>query len=255
MVSATTFADTVTDRLDAQDKRLGLVEQKMDKLLQLMISQTKARASAQPVSTSVPSVKAAAKPVVATNYKPGLLLDVYQINRPEDKKYPQAHRGEADFSVGRVLQKGDAKFSFGEFLKRKDLASMGSISTRKLVAQQYTGALQVKEAGLHVLALELKRDGDNAYECMQTLHFDGQELVAIKSDQKTDYKIENKQLQLEPGMYDLSLWQVCDHDGYQNDTSSYQQHNHKKTSAVIKLKGPKDWEASVVAANRLFHIQ
>lgn len=249
-------ASDVETRLAKQEQRLDLLEQKMDKLLDLMINQAQGGGAVVNPSVAAAAPVPAQPQAVAAAYKPGLILDVYQVSRPErNGEFPVEQKGANHFALGRLLHEGPAQFSLGQFLKRKELAPLGNISTMKLVAQEFHGAVQIVKAGPHVIGMELKRDADKGSECVQSLKFDGQELSLIRSDTNTDFKVANKQLQLEPGMYDFSIWQVCDHRQSGRDIRSDYQLKHNKVTAALKIKAPGDWEASLVPAERLFHLQ
>jgi hypothetical protein len=254
-------ASDVETRLAKQEQRLDLLEQKMDKLLDLMINQAQGGGAVAPqANPTVASVApAAAQPqAIAAAYKPGLILDIYQVNRPEDRKFPVEQKGANHFALGRMLHEGPAQFSLGQYMKRKELAPLGNISTMKLVAQEFHGAVQIVQSGAHVIGMELKRENKRwrGGECVLSLKFDGEELLILRSDTLNDFKVANQQLQLEPGMYDFSIWQVCDHGGNPESTDSNNyQIDPNKVTATLKIKAPGDWEASLVPAERLFHLQ
>lgn len=241
--------DISLDRLESQEKRINLLEQKMDKILQLMIAQTKSEmgSAAVPVKSksaeeNIPSHQLP----TAANYQQGLILDVYSLTPEQNAPLPD-RPGPKDFPLGRLVHDSGSEFSYGEFKNDKSLIPLGNRSTGKYLGQYFHGMVKIEKTGHHVFSLDLRRNrNSDAYGCKQVLSFDGESILTNLSESDGDaYKIENVQKLLEPGVYEIGLWQVCNYN---------HQVNHETIKGSIKVRGPGAMQSELLQPAQLMYL-
>jgi len=122
-------------------------------------------------------------------------------------------------------------------------------STNKLVAQRFHGVLKIEKSGPHVFNLDLQREDYYAQDCKQVLTLDGEKVLEVNSENSNDYQIANNRRELEAGLYEISIWQICNFESRHNSIT------HNKINGSVKIKGPGEWEAKIVSADNLMHLQ
>ena len=252
-------------RLDEQGKQLGDVNEKLDKLLQLM--------SSQPTGATKNSSTGTAE----SEYGTGLLLDIYVLD-PEEIKKKGIPEEAPEISLGTLVDAESPVLKFNAFKRDKQFSKYAN---NDWLAFKWSGYIQIDDAGKHVVGLEIQNDKDifvhactlrgkvagnsalridvefdakrapnnNYFEREKDSYGDTYYYFGYTPTRRPQVAAHQAVLDLKPGLYPVSIWQYC-------RTSSPKllaKMDYDKTITTLLLRGPQDRALAPVPKDRLLH--
>lgn len=211
LTASTAFAEPTIEELDM---RMRAMENTMQSILELLQEQQSANAA----PTATPAPEGTEMPVVPAGYQMGAIyLDVFTKPITDDELYQlradpaKLPSGPNGVPSGSVLIKPTGSFSYGAFTKEASLAPFADADA--LVSVQWFGVLEIKAAGEHTIAIQLKKGNDDVGTCRSVLRLSG----TVVADAKGNYGFTSREQvdvaqstqELSPGLYDFSLWTTC----------------------------------------------
>lgn len=197
------------------DQRVRALENTVQTMLELLEAQQNGAVSA----VAAPAASSeAASPAVPAGYQMGALyLDVFtaEVSKSERETMyrdpAMLPDGPNGAPVGSAIVELGVSFDYGALLKQPELAGFSKADA--LLGLSWAGFLQVTEAGPHTISVQLKRtEGNFGGSCRSVLRMSGKVVAdALGRYPTTAEKVEVAQTvqQLEPGMYEISLWTTC----------------------------------------------
>lgn len=235
--------------LENHEARIKLMEEKLDRVLELLIQDRQGRA-ATPISRTQTPARGSKIPAGGSLTR-GLMLDIYTMSPLE--KIPTTPTGTA---VGRIIDENAPTLAYGRFLKNKNLAPLARGNNGRWIGAHWSGLWETTQDGSHVLGLllEIKKAADTSY-CVADLRVDGESLVSIseKADSRKhvdSYTFSDQgAIDLSPGRYALSIWLICQ-PYYRNRALDF-----SKVNITLKAKGPQDFTIEPILPQRLHHLR
>jgi hypothetical protein len=234
------------------DQRVRALESTVQTMLELLEAQQNAGVST--VATPAASSEAASSSVPAGYQMGALYLDVFtaEVSKSERETMyrdpAMLPDGPNGAPVGSVIVEPGVSFDYGELLKQPELAGFSKADA--LLGLSWAGFLQVTEAGPHTISVQLKRtEGNFGGSCRSVLRMSGKVVAdALGRYPTTAEKVEVAQTvqQLEPGMYEISLWTTC--------AVTYQDTALERVSTSLAVAAPGDRAPKSIPVER-FGVQ
>lgn len=156
-------------QLAAQEARIDALEGKLDRLVELLL--TSPLLQEPPETESDPAAQAAAMQAAAEapEMKPGWYLDVYLIERKQNKEPPKAPIGA---SIGRIVDVSAPLLKRDAVKVDPALKSAGEGRNHEM-GLYWNGVIEIAESGPHIFFVALQNKNRYNEDCRATLFING----------------------------------------------------------------------------------
>lgn len=241
--------DALDGRLTEVERRIDLLSQKVDRLIELMKTQAEGSQPAAVPGIAHGGGQAPAAAMGNARLKSGMTLDVFTI--PLSGNFPEEPPSE---SLGQLIDTDVPILNYGAFQRDATLVQYASSSDVPFVGLYWRGQIEVAEPGQHVFGLLTARAKggkreSSSYGCYLSLAVDG-EVVSRKFGRiRSGEKIaQQAAVDLNPGYYSVAIWKVC------HSETRHWQMDFSEVRSTMLMRGPKDATLLPVPKSRVGHL-
>ena len=233
-------------QLAAQDARIDALEGKIDRLVEVLL--------ASPLLAEVPeaddgqAAQAATLPAAeAPEMKPGWFLDVYLIERKQNKEPPKAPTG---VSIGRMVDT-NAPVLKRDAVKSNAVLRRAGEGYNNEMGLYWNGVVEIAENGPHVFFVALENKYSYNRGCRASLIINGESVADTDWLQYGGSLSGQAQVSLNAGVHEIGVWQPCSYtDGKPDVWDKY-----AALEVVVAMRGPRDNTLAPIPKSIIGHYE